>query len=268
MRIVILDNASSVHQRAADIFCDLLHAAPNAVLGLATGGTPIDLYNELVDRYEEGLVSFAECTTFNLDEYLDLPFDHPESYRTFMQRHLFSRADFDPDFCHLPDGQSDDPLEACHRYEKKIDDAGGIDLQLLGIGSDGHIAFNEPGSSLASRTRIKALTEQTRQDNARFFDSFDDVPTLAITMGIGTILEADRILLLATGAGKAEAVEAFVEGPLSAQVPASALQMHPNVTVLLDPDAASRLKKRAYYDYVESLQVQLESRVSTRHQID
>lgn len=264
MRIVILENQDAVHQRAADLFCTLLDQRPDATLGLATGGTPLGTYEELVSRFEEGRVSFAECTTFNLDEYLGLPAGHPESYLRFMEHNLFSRANFDSSYCHLPDPHIEDPAEACRLYEQMIDDAGGIDLQLLGIGSDGHIAFNEPGSSLASRTRVKALTQQTREDNARFFDSIDDVPTLAITMGIGTIMEANSILLLAIGSGKAEAVEAFVEGPLTAQVPASALQMHPTVTVLLDPAAASRLKRRSYYEYVENLQLELEQGVS-RH---
>ncbi|MCA9126444.1 MAG: glucosamine-6-phosphate deaminase [Planctomycetales bacterium] len=259
MRIVILESAQAVSHRAADIMCELLNDKPNAVLGLATGGTPLATYDELVVRYNQQEVSFAQATSFNLDEYVDMSPEHAQSYHTFMRENLFRHIDIDASNCHLPDGASDNHWRACEHYEQLIDQAGGIDLQLLGIGTDGHIAFNEPGSSLASRTRLKALTEQTRRDNARFFDSLEDVPRLAITMGIGTILEAHDIVLLATGAGKAGAVRAFVEGPVTAQVPASALQMHPNVTVLLDEDAASWLVRTDYYRQVEAVQRSLET---------
>ncbi|WP_145082158.1 glucosamine-6-phosphate deaminase [Aureliella helgolandensis] len=195
-----------------------------------------------------------------MDEYVGLPRDHSQSYHTFMHENLFSQADFDTDNCHLPDGSCVDPAQAGVDYEQKIAAAGGIDLQLLGIGTDGHIAFNEPGSSLASRTRLKALTEQTRSDNARFFESIDEVPRLAITMGIGSILDTQRIVLLANGAGKADAVQALVEGPVTAQVPASALQLHPHVTILLDEAAATKLSRIDYYRHVETLQRQLETK--------
>lgn len=264
MRVVILRDQQQVSERAADLICQTVTANPRSVLGLATGGTPLGTYDELVARYGAGQVSFQQCTSFNLDEYVGLDRDHDQSYRTFMHQHLFSKTDFDPDRCHLPDGQADDFARACETYEKLIREAGGIDLQLLGIGSDGHIAFNEPGSSLASRTRIKALTAQTRQDNARFFAAMEDVPKLAITMGIGTILEAESVLLLATGSHKAEVVKSFVEGPVTAQVPASALQMHPRVTVVLDEEAAGRLVRREYYRYVESIQAELDSHESLR----
>ncbi len=258
MRVVILDSEQEVSQRAANLICELVGSKPDAVLGLATGGTPLGTYRELVDRCQTGQISFSTTTTFNLDEYVGLDADHPQSYRSFMRQNLFEPGDFNFDRCHLPAGCSRDLSQACQSYEAEIVDAGGIDLQLLGIGTDGHIAFNEPGSSLASRTRVKALTEQTRTDNARFFDSLDQVPTLAITMGIGSILDARHIVLLAMGAGKASAVRAFVEGPITAQVPASALQLHPRVTVLLDQAAASWLVRRDYYQHVENIQRQLE----------
>lgn len=260
MRVVVLPDASAVSSRAADIFCKLLNDLPDAILGLATGSTPLGTYNELVRRNRAGEVSFAEAATFNLDEYVGIPRRHEQSYHSFMHQNFFGHLDINPANCQLPDGEAEDLLTECHRYEKLIDDAGGIDLQILGIGSDGHIAFNEPGSSLASRTRIKALTQQTRVDNSRFFSSLEEVPRVAITMGVGTILEADHILLLANGASKANAVRDFIEGPVTAMVPASALQLHPQVTVLLDEMAASKLARREYYDHVEAIQLELESK--------
>lgn len=258
MRVVILTDAAQVARRAADVICQCVNKKPDAVLGLATGGTPLGAYRELAERFGRGEISFSQCTSFNLDEYVGLPVSHPESYRSFMDRHLFSLTDFASDRCFLPDGNAADFEQACLEYERGIAEAGGIDLQLLGIGSDGHIAFNEPGSSLSSRTRLKALTQQTREDNARFFSSIDEVPELAVTMGIGTILDAKQVLLLATGSGKASAVRAFIEGPVTSQVPASALQLHPHVTVLLDEAAAAWLVRRPYYDHVESIQRRLE----------
>jgi glucosamine-6-phosphate deaminase len=265
MRVVILDSADLVAARAAEQIKTCLSENPRAVLGLATGGTPLGTYRELVRLHKRGEISFSNCTTFNLDEYVGLPKEHPESYYSFMHQNLFSQADFNVANCYLPDGNRPDYEVLCEEYEQKIADSGGIDLQLLGIGSDGHIAFNEPGSSLASRTRLKALTQQTREDNARFFNSMDEVPELAITMGIGTILEAKKILLLATGEGKASAVRAFIEGPLTSQIPASALQLHPHVTVLLDNAAAGWLVRRNYYEHVESIQRRLESDSARLH---
>ncbi|MEM7474172.1 MAG: glucosamine-6-phosphate deaminase [Planctomycetota bacterium] len=258
MRVVILESGIAVSERAADLICQCVQSCDSPVLGLATGGTPLATYAELIRRYESGKVSFSKCTTFNLDEYVGLPEGHAESYRVFMQENLFAKADFEMESCHLPDGNETDLAATCAAYEERISRSGGIDLQLLGIGSDGHIAFNEPGSSLASRTRPKALTEQTRLDNARFFNSPEEVPRLAITMGIGSILDARKILLLATGENKAAAVREMAEGPLSASCPASALQLHANATVLLDPAAASQLKRSEYYKHVEKIQQELE----------
>jgi glucosamine-6-phosphate deaminase len=259
MRVVILEDLQQVSARAADLVCQTIQRDPDCVLGLATGGSPVGTYQELLVRQQAGQISFAGVTTFNLDEYVGIPADHPQSYRSFMRQHLFDHADFVHDRCHLPDGNADDIRTAGEVYEQKIAAAGGIELQILGIGTDGHIAFNEPGSSLASRTRIKALTEQTRKDNARFFGSLEEVPKLAITMGVGTILDSRQIVLLATGANKASAVRAFIEGPVTAQVPASALQLHPQVTVLLDREAAGWLARSDYYNAVEKLQVEIES---------
>lgn len=258
MRVVILENPQEVSARAADLICQLIATKPHCVLGLATGGTPLGTYQELVSRHRTGRVSFANVSTFNLDEYVGLPVDHEQSYRRFMQRNLFDLADFELSCCHLPDGNALNMTAACLDYEERIAAAGGIDLQLLGIGSDGHIAFNEPGSSLASRTRVKGLTERTRQDNARFFNSLDEVPKLSMTMGVGTILEARQIVLLATGENKSAVAKAFIEGPISAQVPASALQLHPCVQVLIDRSAASELSRADYYLEMESMQRSLE----------
>lgn len=259
MRIVILPDAQAVSQRAADIFCRLLREFPDAVLGLATGSTPLGTYNELVRRNRAGEISFSQCTTFNLDEYVGIQRQHSQSYYTFMHQNFFSLVDINLSNCFLPEGDAADLMIECQRYEELLDDAGGIDLQILGIGSDGHIGFNEPGSSLASRTRIKALTQQTRIDNSRFFKSVDEVPKMSITMGVGTILEADHVVLLATGESKATAVREFVEGPVTSMVPASALQLHPRVTVLLDSAAAGKLARRDYYEYVEKIQAELEA---------
>ena len=258
MRVVILESSQEVSDRAADLICQLISSKPQCVLGLATGGTPLGTYHELVARHRAGQVSFAGVSTFNLDEYVGLPYGHEQSYRSFMHQHLFELADFELSRCHLPDGNAADIPAACCAYEEQIAAAGGIDLQLLGVGSEGHIAFNESGSSLASRTRIKALTERSRRDNARFFSSLEEVPKLSMTMGVGTILEARQIVLLATGSNKAATVKAFVEGPVTAQVPASVLQLHPRVSVLLDGAAASDLSRAGYYHEVEQIQRGLE----------
>lgn len=258
MRVVILDNPAQVAERAAEIISSVVRSRPVCVLGLATGGTPLATYNALIARHRRGELSFAGVTSFNLDEYVGLPVEHPQSYRSFMRTNLFEHVDIDRARCHVPSGFASDYAAYGREYESMIAAAGGIDLQLLGIGSDGHIAFNEPGSSLASRTRLKALTAETRRDNARFFNSESEVPKLAVTMGVGTILEARSILLLATGRSKAAAVHAFIEGPVTSQITASALQLHPQVTVLLDREAASSLERADYYREVEAVQRELE----------
>lgn len=248
MEVVILDDEEQVGRVGADAVAQHVARDPGTVLGLATGSSPLRVYRELADRVRRGELSLAGCTGFLLDEYVGLPADHPESYRAVIQRELVDHVDLDPARVHGPDGLAQDVPAACASYEWAISQAGGVDVQLLGIGSDGHVAFNEPGSSLASRTRIKTLTAQTRRDNARFFGGdVDQVPRHCLTQGIGTILEARHLVLIALGEGKAEAVHQLVEGAVSALWPATALQLHPHVTVVLDQAAASRLLLHDYY---------------------
>lgn len=244
---MILPDADAVAALVADAVEDLLSANPDSVLGLATGTSPLPVYAELVARQRAGRVSFAKARAFLLDEYIGLPAGHPQSYRTFIEERLTAVVDFRADSVFGPNGAAPDLEVECARYEAAIAAAGGIDLQLLGIGADGHIGFNEPTSSLASRTRVKTLTDQTRHDNARFFDGMDDVPRHVITQGIGTILEARHIILIATGAAKASSVERAIEGPVTAMVPASALQLHPHTTFVIDEPAAARLSLASYY---------------------
>jgi glucosamine-6-phosphate deaminase len=248
MEVVPLGSAEEIAVLAADTVEAVVRRKPAAVLGLATGSTPLPTYSELRRRHAAASgLSYASVTCFNLDEYVGLPAGHEQSYRATIARELTDGLDIGPDHVNGPDPSPDGLPTAGERYEALIAAAGGIDLQFLGIGSDGHLAFNEPGSSLASCTRIKTLTAQTRKDNARFFRSPDEVPTHVLTQGIGTILRARHLLLIVTGEAKAGAVAAAVEGPVSASCPASALQLHPHVTVLLDAAAASRLGRLAYY---------------------
>lgn len=248
MEIVILPNATEAGRLGADAITDLLHRKPDAVLGLATGSSPLAIYDELAARCAAGKVSFAQARGFTLDEYVGLPADHPETYHNVIRKDFVSRVDFAPDAVHGPDGLAEDIPATCAAYEEAIAAAGGVDLQILGIGTDGHIGFNEPGSSLSSRTRIKTLTRQTRIDNARFFGGdLEKVPTHCLTQGLGTIMSARHIVLVASGQAKAEAVHQLVEGPVSALWPGTILQHHPHVTVLLDEAAAGRLQLGSYY---------------------
>src|SRR5690348_3004242 len=248
MEVVILADAKEIGVVAADAVGALMARKPAGVLGLATGSSPVAIYDELAARCEAGLISFREARGFTLDEYVGLPADHPQRYRTVIDEVFVSRVDFVPGAVEGPDGLATDIPAACAAYENAIQAAGGVDLQILGIGTDGHIAFNEPGSSLASRTRIKTLTRQTRIDNARFFgDDVEAVPTHCLTQGLATIMAARHVILVATGGGKAEAVHHLVEGAVSAMWPATILQHHPHVTVLLDDAAAHRLQLAGYY---------------------
>jgi glucosamine-6-phosphate deaminase len=248
MEVVPLTTAAQVAALAADTVEVLLRRGPGAVLGLATGSSPLPAYQELIRRHRAGEgPSYADVHCFNLDEYVGLPAGHEQSYRATIARELTDGLGIDASRVHGPDPAQDGLASAGERYEELIEKAGGIDLQLLGIGSDGHLAFNEPGSSLASHTRMKTLTARTREDNARFFGSLDEVPHHVLTQGLGTILRARHLLLVATGAGKAQAIAAAVEGPVSASCPASVLQLHPHATVLLDEAAASHLERGAYY---------------------
>jgi glucosamine-6-phosphate deaminase len=247
MEVVIVPDAATIGRLAADAVVALVRREPSAVLGLATGSSPLVVYGELTRRYDSGDVSFAQSRGFLLDEYVGLPAEHPQRYRSVIRRELEDGVDFPADGISGPDGLADDLPAVCAAYEQSIADAGGVDLQLLGVGSDGHVAFNEPGSSLSSRTRIKTLTARTREDNARFFDSPEEVPHHVLTQGLGTILEARHLVLIAQGPGKAAAVHALVEGPVSAMCPASVLQLHPHATVVVDEAAAARLVHAAYY---------------------
>jgi glucosamine-6-phosphate deaminase len=246
MEIVILPTGADVARTAADAIEQQVRSGPS-VLGLATGSTPLGTYQELMKRHRSGGLSFATAQAFLLDEYLGLAGTHPQSYHSVIRGEFTDSVDFGADAVHGLDGTAKDPASEALRYEASIEAAGGVDVQILGIGTDGHIGFNEPTSSLASRTRIKTLTRQTRQDNARFFENPADVPDHVLTQGLGTIGEARHILLLAMGESKAEAIAAAVEGPVAAMCPASALQLHPHVTVLVDEAAASKLAHRDYY---------------------
>ena len=249
MEVVIVDGPEAAGHLVGGAIADLVGRRPDAVLGLATGSSPLAVYGDLARRHAAGELSLARARAFLLDEYVGLPRDHPQRYRAFIARELERHVDLGSGAVQGPDVGADGPalLDACAAYERAIVAAGGIDLQLLGVGGDGHIGFNEPGSSLASRTRLKTLTDGTRADNARFFASIDEVPRHVITQGVGTILEAGHLVLLAFGAGKAAAVARAVEGPVTAMVPASALQLHPHATVVVDDEAAAGLALAGYY---------------------
>ena len=247
MEVVILPGTKQIGKLAADAIESLLRGKPDAVLGLATGSSPLPIYDELAARHESDGLDFSQAHAFALDEYVGLPPGHPESYREVIRREFTSRVNILPENVHSPDGAAADLPAACQSYEDLIQALGGVDLQILGVGTDGHIGFNEPGSSFASRTRIKSLIEQTRRDNARFFNSMAEVPHHVVTQGLGTILEARHVLLVATGAQKAQAVRDFVEGPVAAICAASVLQFHPHATILLDEAAASSLKLADFY---------------------
>ena len=251
MKVVILKNAELVATYAASIFAQQLLKKPQSVLGLATGSSPLALYQNLINANKAGDISFKETTTFNLDEYLGLVGEHPQSYRYFMNEKLFKSIDIQLDNTHVPNGASNKPLTAGDDYEALINSAGGIDIQLLGIGRNGHVGFNEPSSCLASRTRVKTLTKATIDDNARFFSDDEYQPHLSITMGIGTIMEARSVVLIANGDSKADAIQAMVEGPVTASCPASALQMHPSTTLVIDEAAASKLRDQEFYKHIE-----------------
>ena len=251
MEIIIQPTYTKLVAVAAEIVRDALLKKPNLVLGLATGSTPIGLYEALIRMHKTDGLDFSEVTTFNLDEYVGIPPNHPYSYHTFMETHFFRAINIPPENCHIPQSTAVAHEEFCERYEAAIVAAGGIDIQVLGIGKDGHIGFNEPSSSLGSRTRIKTLTQSTLAANAPHFgDSVDAVPKMAITMGVGTIMDAKQCLLLASGESKAEAVAHAVEGPITAEVPASVLQMHPRTIVVIDEAAAAQLKRVDYYKQV------------------
>lgn len=250
MKVLICHDRDAAIQRAKDIIVSHIAANPQAVLGLATGGTMVPLYQQLVAAYNANEVSFAEVTSFNLDEYVGIKPDHPCSYHTYMRDILFNHINIDQKRTHLPHGIPASLEAEAENYEALISAAGGISLQLLGIGKNGHIGFNEPSSSLASRTRVKTLTQSTRNANKQYFPAGEETPRYALTMGIGTILDARECLLIATGADKAQAVADMIEGPVSAGCPASALQFHRHATIIMDKEAAAKLRLTDYYLYV------------------
>ncbi len=250
MEVIIQPDPQAASAVAARIISHTLRDKPNAVLGLATGSTPILLYNELVRMHRAGYLDFSQVTTFNLDEYVGLQPAHPASYYSFMFEHLFNHINVKRENINIPNGLADDIPGHCRAYEERIKACGGIDLQILGVGTEGHIGFNEPTSSLGSRTRSKTLTPRTRFDNAPYFGSESKVPRHVITMGIGTIMEARTVVLIAYGSSKANAIAQTVEGPVSSMMPASILQMHPVAKVITDEAAASQLRNTSYYRWV------------------
>ena len=245
MRIIVCDNYDLLSKKAAQIVGSQMILDPKSVLGLATGSTPIGMYKNLIKMYEEGLIDFSKTTTFNLDEYYQLPINNDQSYHYFMDENLFNHININRENIHIPNGMADDIDAECVLYDKMIDD-NGIDIQILGIGNNAHIGFNEPTINFNKGTHIVTLDESTREANARFFNSIDEVPTKAITMGTGSIFKSKKILLLASGANKAEAIYNTVHGKVTPEVPSSILQFHKDVIIILDKEAASLLNENDY----------------------
>jgi len=253
MRIIIEPDYEALSKKAAQIVASKIKKKPNIVLGLATRGTPLGMYKELIRMGKENELDFSKITTFNLDEYWGLSPSHPQSYHYFMWDNLFSHININSERVNVPSGTAKNVKAYCKWYEQKIKEAKGIDLQILGIGRDGHIGFNEPGSSLSSKTRLKTLTVETVEDNARFFKNKDEVPKYAITMGVGTILEAKECIILVNGENKAEAAQKCIEGPVCSGCTSSALQLHSKVITILDEKASQNLKRKKYYQYSEKM---------------
>jgi glucosamine-6-phosphate deaminase len=251
MLLILKPNSEELGREAARAVGNAVRRNPALRLGLATGSTMLGMYRELARLHREERLDFSRVVTFNLDEYLGLPANHPQSFHHFMQQNFFAHVNVAPDNIHIPDGSIKGEYQRyCTSYEEAIRKAGGIDLQVLGIGRNGHVGFNEPTSSLGSRTRLKVLSKETIEDNRKFFAAGEEIPQCAITMGIGTILEAKRILLLASGSSKATAIAKAIEGPVTASVTASALQLHGEVTFIVDRDAGAQLKQQEYYQRV------------------
>ncbi len=241
MKIVVVKDYNEMSIKGAEFIAETIKNKPDAVLGLATGSTPEGLYNELITMHQDEGLDFSKITTVNLDEYYGLDGDHPQSYRYFMNEKLFNHINIDKNNTYVPNGAAEDIQEECKNYDKNIEKLGGIDLQLLGIGGNGHIGFNEPEEELNFGTHLTDLTSDTIEANSRFFDSIDEVPKKAITMGIGSIMKAKKIILLASGIGKAEAIKELTSGKITTDSPATMLQVHHDVTLFVDEDAASMI---------------------------
>lgn len=242
MRLHIVKDYDQMSYKAASIVASQVVLKPDTVLGLATGSTPLGMYQKLVELFQEGMVDFQEVITFNLDEYLGLGSDHSQSYHYYMFENFFRHVNIPKNRIHILDGKSSDVLEAGREYDNQIAQAGGIDLQVLGIGSNGHIGFNEPDHILRTETHVVHLTDETIEANSRFFTAIDEVPKEAISMGMGSIMQAKKILLLASGESKAKAIARMISGEITTEVPASLLQLHPDVTIIVDEEAASLIK--------------------------
>jgi len=249
MQVIIAESGERVGQLAAAKVAQLVRRQPDAVIGLATGSSPLAIYADLARQVRAGDLDCSAVRAFALDEYVGLPVDHPESYHSVLRREVVDPLQMDPGRLHVPDGMADDLAAACAAYERRIVETGPVALQILGVGANGHIGFNEPTSSFASRTRIKTLAPQTRADNARFFASPEEVPAHCLTQGLATILDAAQLVLVAQGTTKANAVAALVEGPVTSMCPGSALQLHADATVIVDEEAAGRLRLADYYRY-------------------
>ena len=242
MKLIIAKNYEELSKIAAEEFAEVIINKPTAILGLATGGSPVGMYKELIRKYENKELDFSKCTSINLDEYIGLNPEHEQSYRNFMNTNLFNYININKDKTFVPNGLAENLEEECRNYDRKIEELGGIDVQLLGIGNNGHIAFNEPGEELSTGTHIISLTESTIEANARFFDSIDQVPRKALTMGLGGIMKAKKIILIASGEGKAEAIQGIFSGKITTDNPATMLQMHRDVVVIVDEAAAKLIK--------------------------
>lgn len=243
MKIVIVENYEEMSKRAAVIFASQIVLKPDSVLGLATGSTTIGMYKELINIYGRDALDFSRVSTFNLDEYYKLDEDNEQSYNYFMNKNFFNHVNIKRDNINMPNGKSEDTVRDCARYDKKIVDLGGIDLQVLGIGANGHIGFNEPNTNFEAETRLVELEKETIKANSRFFNSIGEVPTKAVSMGIKTIMQSKKIILLASGIEKADAIEKAVNGKITPELPASILNLHKDVTIIVDRDAASLLNK-------------------------
>ena len=242
MKLIVTKNYEELSKIAAEEFAKVVIEKPTAVLGLATGGSPVGMYKELIAKCKNNELDFSKCTSINLDEYIGLNPEHEQSYRNFMNTNLFNHVNINKDRTFVPNGLAQNLEEECKNYDNKIEELGGIDVQLLGIGNNGHIAFNEPGDELSAGTHIISLTESTIEANARFFDSIDEVPRKALTMGLGGIMKAKKIILIASGEGKAEAIKGLFSGKITTENPATMLQMHRDVVVIIDEAAAKLIK--------------------------